>query len=728
MVDDLWWRFRRTLQALRSSAGRKSTFRSGTYLPFVESLETRATPASINLAPSADNTLYQVATADPAQQLSDGAGQHFYVGETNQASNALRRGAIKFDLSAVPAGSTITSVVLTLSMSKSVNGAENVDLHRALLNWGEGTSNAALAGRGGEGVGIQATTGDVTWFYTFFSTQRWTTPGGDFVATASASTSVNGVGSYQWTGAGLAADVQQWLDNPGTNFGWILTGNETASQTVKQFDTAANTTSSARPVLTVSYTPPAPAVPSLTIAKSHTDIFRQGDAADTYSLTVTNTGPGPTTGTVTVTDTVPTGLAPTAADSGSINGWSVTASGQTITATRSDMLAAGMSYPVLMVTVSVASAAPASVTNTATVAGGGAVNTASASDPTTIVPPGAGVISGTVFHDFNTDGVREPGEPGLAGQTVFLDLDGSGILQPSDPTALTDANGNYELAVPSAGGYTVRQFLFGGVLLSAPASGSYQVTVADGATVSGQNFADVLTSIAVPLTLPPSVPFPAQGNANADYVEAVYRAVLDRNADPGGLANWTAQLNSGALSRLQVVQGIRNSVEHFTQEVSDFYLTLLNRPADPAGLQNWVQQLEAGMREEQVAFFFLDSPEYLSKGDKHFVDAMYQSLLGRTFDPAGEAAWLNQLGDDSSGNPTHPATLTHEQVITAFLFSTESETRLTEGYYEVFLERPADAAGLSGWLGHLQQGAPFLSIGEQFLASDEFYNRAAQQG
>ena len=72
--------------------------------------------------------------------------------------------------------------------------------------------------------------------------------------------------------------------------------------------------------------------------------------------------------------------------------------------------------------------------------------------------------------------------------------------------------------------------------------------------------------------------------------------------------------------------------------------------------------------------------------------------------------------------------MTHEQVITSFLYSQESLTRLTEGYYEVFLQRPADAAGLNGWLGALQQGAPFLSIGQQFVSSDEFYNRAAQQG
>jgi hypothetical protein len=202
-------------------------------------------------------------------------------------------------------------------------------------------------------------------------------------------------------------------------------------------------------------------------------------------------------------------------------------------------------------------------------------------------------------------------------------------------------------------------------------------------------------------------------------VEGLYRSVLDRDADPSGLASWTNQLNTGSATRLQVVQGIRNSVEHFTQEITDFYMTLLSRAPDPSGLQNWVQQLQGGMREEQIAFAFLNSAEYLSKGDKYFVDAMYLSLLGRSFDTAGEASWLNQL---STGMQTH------QQVINDFLYSTESLTRLTEGYYETFLQRPADSAGLNGWVGALQRGTPFLTIGQQFLASDEFYNRAAQQG
>src|SRR5262249_61732689 len=93
----------------------------------------------------------------------------------------------------------------------------------------------------------------------------------------------------------------------------------------------------------------------------------------------------------------------------------------------------------------------------------------------TVGTPPPAVISGTVFHDYNTNGVQDPGEPGIAGQTLSLDLDGSGVWQAGDPTALTDANGNYQFTGLSAGTYTVRQLLLGGVLLSAPASGSYQV-------------------------------------------------------------------------------------------------------------------------------------------------------------------------------------------------------------------------------------------------------------
>src|SRR5207245_2900990 len=67
--------------------------------------------------------------------------------------------------------------------------------------------------------------------------------------------------------------------------------------------------------------------------------------------------------------------------------WSCTV-GATSTCSRSDALAAGASYPAITLTVNVAANAPATVTNTATVSGGGETNTAnnSSSDPTTVNP------------------------------------------------------------------------------------------------------------------------------------------------------------------------------------------------------------------------------------------------------------------------------------------------------------------------------------------------------
>jgi hypothetical protein len=119
----------------------------------------------------------------------------------------------------------------------------------------------------------------------------------------------------------------------------------------------------------------------LTVTTSHAGNFRQGDVGDTYTIAASNVGTGPTSGTVTLVDTLPAGLTAIAFSG---DGW--TTSLATLTATRSDALAAGASYPALTLTVNVATNSPASVTNTVTVSGGGELDTVNntASDPTTV--------------------------------------------------------------------------------------------------------------------------------------------------------------------------------------------------------------------------------------------------------------------------------------------------------------------------------------------------------
>jgi hypothetical protein len=199
----------------------------------------------VSIGSSRDNTLYE--TADGS--LSNGAGQHFFAGETALAE--LRRGLLYFDIaSAIPNGATITDVTLTLNMSRTIVGDTNVGLHSALADWGEGTSDAS----GQEGGGAPASPGDATWIHTFSPGSLWATAGGDFDPVATATTIVGGNGFYNWTSAAMISEIQSWLDNPGSNFGWVVVGEELGTVSAKRFDTRENPIAQNRPVLQIQFT------------------------------------------------------------------------------------------------------------------------------------------------------------------------------------------------------------------------------------------------------------------------------------------------------------------------------------------------------------------------------------------------------------------------------------------------------------------------------------------
>ena len=167
-------------------------------------------------------------------------------------------------------------------------------------------------------------------------------------------------------------------------------------------------------------------VRDMTITKSHTGNFTQGQTLATYTLTATNSGSAATTGTVTVTDTLPASLAATG-----INGPGWTCVLATRTCTRLDSLAAGLSYPPITVTVTVASNAPASVTNTATVSGGGEINVANdtATDPTTIDP-----LPDLTINKSHTGNFAQ----GQVGATYSITATNSGSAATSGTVTVTD--------------------------------------------------------------------------------------------------------------------------------------------------------------------------------------------------------------------------------------------------------------------------------------------------
>ena len=124
--------------------------------------------------------------------------------------------------------------------------------------------------------------------------------------------------------------------------------------------------------------------PDMTVGLTDSGNFQEGDAVDSYTITVGNSGSQASSGLVTVTDTLPAGLTPTLVTG---SGWTnPQIQGQTVTVTRSDSLGAYSNYPPLTIDVGVADNAAASLVNTATVAGGGELNTAndSATDTTVV--------------------------------------------------------------------------------------------------------------------------------------------------------------------------------------------------------------------------------------------------------------------------------------------------------------------------------------------------------
>jgi hypothetical protein len=183
--------------------------------------------AVVNLNPAQDNMMVQ-----ENGTLSSGAGSWVIAGTNNQGTlGDSRRALIRFDLTGVPTNATITGITLTMTNDRGKVGSQAVTLHRATASWGEGTSNSDAD----PGKGAPATTNDATWTHRLYPTTTWTTPGGDFVGSVSASTPVGNSGTYTWASALMIADVQQWVSTPATNFGWIVIGNEALKATARRF-------------------------------------------------------------------------------------------------------------------------------------------------------------------------------------------------------------------------------------------------------------------------------------------------------------------------------------------------------------------------------------------------------------------------------------------------------------------------------------------------------------
>ncbi len=205
---------------------------------------------TVTLGAVDDVTLYE----NEQGALANGSGQNVFIGRNG--TGLIRRALLKFDVAgAIPAGSVIQSANLRLRLSRNNNGTHAATVHTVSASWSEGGSDAG----GNEGGGVIAQTGDATWLHRSYSTQFWANAGGDFNPAVRATTTVTStIRFYEWRSSLMTQDVQQWLNTPSSNFGWMLRGDELSGSTAARFDSHESATIANRPQLVITYTTPPP--------------------------------------------------------------------------------------------------------------------------------------------------------------------------------------------------------------------------------------------------------------------------------------------------------------------------------------------------------------------------------------------------------------------------------------------------------------------------------------
>ena len=204
----------------------------------------------------------------------------------------------------------------------------------------------------------------------------------------------------------------------------------------------------------------------------------------------------------------------------------------------------------------------------------------------------------------------------------------------------------------------------------------------------------------------------------------LYRDILYREADPGGLAFWTSVLDQNQLSRERVAEAFisANEFQDIVSSVARLYLGTFDRMPDQAGLNYWVEALRAGASLADIGNAFVTSEEFLnlygSLDGAGFLAPLYNNILNREADLPGLQYWQNQLA----------AGVSKGQVLSLFTNSSEftasslPEITATLTSFGLLGTLP-DQATLDALAEDVASGMPLIDIIGTMLASTEYHDR-----
>ncbi len=223
-------------------------------------------------APGSSGSYSQNPLKDNSIRQESGGNDNFGIStfvRVDGQSTKIYRGLLQFDLSSIASNATISGATLSMvCTAPRTSNPFNISIHRITNSWDEGTLN------GGTGISSwinRLITGPVA----------WATQGGDFDATAEATTSVSVAGTYTWTGGTLSSMIQNWTNGTNSNDGMLLKFNpEATANENKDFGSRENATPANRPVLSFNWSVP----PTCSSIPARAPLGNQ-DTATTASIT-----------------------------------------------------------------------------------------------------------------------------------------------------------------------------------------------------------------------------------------------------------------------------------------------------------------------------------------------------------------------------------------------------------------------------------------------------------
>lgn len=135
-------------------------------------------------------------------------------------------------------------------------------------------------------------------------------------------------------------------------------------------------------------------------------------------------------------------------------------------------------------------------------------------------------------------------------------------------------------------------------------------------------------------------------------VDRLYRAAFVREAETRGLRYWVDRRDAGMSARsmartFTVTPEFRDHYDHLDDAayVDAIYRNVLDRPAEPAGLAYWVTRLEEGASRWEVLTLFSESAEHRATRElPGVITRTYLVMLDRAATAAERATWIDTLG------------------------------------------------------------------------------------